>query len=169
MFGLPERNHDFTLKDTDDTHAYRLYNLDAFDQEVDSDLALYGSIGLLHSIHADGSFMDSFLLNNISETWIDLQTISEDNKVLYKQSTFISESGILDFYIFGDTNISRNFFKTTLITGFSILPALFSLGYHQSRWGYQNQKTLEDVNRRMDEHSIPYDVLWVDIDVMLKC
>jgi alpha-glucosidase (family GH31 glycosyl hydrolase) len=71
----------------------------------------------------------------------------------------------LDFYIFGDRNLQRNYYKVSLLTGFSILPPLFAFGYHQCRWGYNNQETIENIEKNMDLNEIPYDVIWVDIDV----
>jgi alpha-glucosidase len=46
------------------------------------------------------------------------------------------------------------------------LPPLWSLGYHQSRWGYASQQELLEVARGFDERALPLDALWLDIDHM---
>lgn len=46
------------------------------------------------------------------------------------------------------------------------VPPLWSLGYHQSRWGYAGEKDLFDLNAHFEDHGIPCDGLWLDIDYM---
>jgi mannosyl-oligosaccharide alpha-1,3-glucosidase len=41
---------------------------------------------------------------------------------------------------------------------------LFSLGYHQCRWNYNDQEDVRGVDSGFDEHDIPYDVMWLDIE-----
>lgn len=48
--------------------------------------------------------------------------------------------------------------------GTQALPPLFSLGYHQSRWNYQDEADVEAVERGFEEHELPLDVLWLDIE-----
>lgn len=48
FFGIPEHADSFALKSTSGTDPYRLYNLDVFEHEVDSKMALYGSIPVLY-------------------------------------------------------------------------------------------------------------------------
>jgi alpha 1,3-glucosidase len=40
----------------------------------------------------------------------------------------------------------------------------FALGYHQSRWNYNDQDDVRYVDSKMDEHDIPVDVIWLDIE-----
>lgn len=41
---------------------------------------------------------------------------------------------------------------------------MFSLGYHQCRWNYKDQADVAAVDAGFEEHNIPYDVLWLDIE-----
>jgi len=50
------------------------------------------------------------------------------------------------------------------ITGVTPLPQRFALGYHQCRWNYNDQEDVHNVDTGFDEHDIPYDVLWLDIE-----
>merc|ERR1719193_865908 len=44
------------------------------------------------------------------------------------------------------------------------MPPICTLGKHQSRWNYIDVADSLDVNRKFDQHDIPYDVLWLDIE-----
>jgi alpha-glucosidase len=46
------------------------------------------------------------------------------------------------------------------------LPPLWSLGYHQSRWGYASQAELLELAGEFDRRALPLDALWLDIDHM---
>lgn len=50
------------------------------------------------------------------------------------------------------------------LTGYQALPPLFSLGYHQCRWNYDDEGDVKDVDAGFDLHDIPYDVIWLDIE-----
>ncbi|MEQ2217636.1 hypothetical protein XENOCAPTIV_017415, partial [Xenoophorus captivus] len=43
-------------------------------------------------------------------------------------------------------------------------PPLASLGYHQCRWNYNDQEDVRSVDAGFDEHDIPYDFIWLDIE-----
>lgn len=40
----------------------------------------------------------------------------------------------------------------------------FALGSHQCRWNYNDQDDVRNVDSKMDEHDIPYDIIWLDIE-----
>lgn len=44
------------------------------------------------------------------------------------------------------------------------MPPRFALGYNQCRYSYMTQEDALSVNTSFDEHEIPYDVLWLDLD-----
>lgn len=50
------------------------------------------------------------------------------------------------------------------VTCQEIVFQLFALGYHQSRWNYNDQEDVRKVDAGFEEHDIPYDVLWLDIE-----
>jgi hypothetical protein len=45
-----------------------------------------------------------------------------------------------------------------------MLPQRFATAYHQCRWNYKNEQDVREVDAGFDEHDIPYDVLWLDIE-----
>lgn len=77
-----------------------------------------------------------------------------------------SLAGNTDLYLInGPTlrNVVRNF---TELTGRHELPPLWSLGYHQCRWGYQTEAEFLELKDLFARHDIPVSVLWHDIDYM---
>ena len=41
---------------------------------------------------------------------------------------------------------------------------MFALGYHQCRWNYRDEADTLAVDAAFDQHNIPYDVIWLDIE-----
>ena len=54
------------------------------------------------------------------------------------------------------------------LLGIPTLPPFWSLGFHQSRYGYKNLEKFKNVYEQYKENKIPIDSMWVDIDVMDK-
>jgi len=68
------------------------------------------------------------------------------------------------FFVFLGPSPKEVFHQYATVTGFSPLPPLFSLAYHQCRWNYNDQEDVRFVTTQMDEHDIPFDVIWLDIE-----
>lgn len=172
-YGIPEHADGLPLRSTTSGDPYRLYNLDVFEYEVDNVMALYGSVPLIWA-HNVNHTVGAFWLNP-SETWIDVENTGNDgflskipkffnSKGDSVKTRWISESGLVDLFIFlGDTpsDISKAY---SYFTGTTKLPPLFSIGYHQSRWNYHDQNDVENVDKNFDEYEIPVDVIWLDIE-----
>lgn len=56
------------------------------------------------------------------------------------------------------------FLSSWLPSGTQAFPPLFALGYHQCRWNYNDQEDVQAVDAGFDEHDIPYDFIWLDIE-----
>ena len=41
---------------------------------------------------------------------------------------------------------------------------MFGVAYHQCRWNYNDEEDVKTVDAGFDEHDIPYDVIWLDIE-----
>ena len=52
------------------------------------------------------------------------------------------------------------------MVGTTPLPPLWSLGHHQSRWGYAGTQQLTELDAGFTQHAFPNDGLWLDIDYM---
>jgi len=59
--------------------------------------------------------------------------------------------------------LTRNFQR---LVGVTPVPPIWSLGYHQSRWGYGGHEDLMKLDAAFADHKIPCDGLWMDLDYM---
>uniref|UniRef100_A0A8C3LDH1 Glycoside hydrolase family 31 N-terminal domain-containing protein n=1 Tax=Chrysolophus pictus TaxID=9089 RepID=A0A8C3LDH1_CHRPC len=166
LYGIPQHTESLLLKNTSDGDAYRLYNLDIFGHKIHDKIGIYGSVPLLIA-HKPDRTVGIFWLNS-SETLVDINTKAVPEvrlrAVPLTDVRWMSESGIIDvFLLMGPTafDIFRQFAQ---LTGTQALPPLFSLGYHQCRWNYEDEQDVKAVDAGFDEHDIPYDVIWLDIE-----
>ena len=175
VFGAAEHTGPLSLKETrggdgkyDD--PYRLHNSDVFEYEMDSPMTLYGSIPFMQAQKKD-STVGVFWLN-AAETWIDITKSSSSANPLSlgvgSQTTttshWISESGLLDVFVFLGPKPQDVIGAYGELTGYSQLPQQFAIAYHQCRWNYVTDEDVKDVDRKFDKHNIPYDVIWLDIE-----
>jgi alpha-glucosidase len=73
--------------------------------------------------------------------------------------------GALQYYLFIDTlpNVLAEYLE---LTGRPPLPPRWSLGYHQSRWGYKTEAEIRELVDKFQQNDLPLDVVHLDIDYM---
>ena len=78
---------------------------------------------------------------------------------------FLSETGRLELYLFTSLSPSKQAKLLAMITGYQILPPLWSLGYHYSRWdtSISADKVIQ-WDSEFSQARIPVDSFWLDID-----
>ncbi|RMX38788.1 hypothetical protein pdam_00017684 [Pocillopora damicornis] len=176
VYGIPEHADTLALKTTVGSEPYRLYNLDVFEYELDSRMALYGSIPVMIA-HSVARTVGVFWMN-AAETWVDISSSSARKSMLNSLMSFfkgseevpqvdthwISESGIIDVFVMLGPKPHDLFQEYAAFTGTTALPPLFGIAYHQSRWNYNDEDDVKNVDKGFDDHDIPYDVLWLDIE-----
>uniref|UniRef100_A0A8C1U5C6 Neutral alpha-glucosidase AB n=1 Tax=Cyprinus carpio TaxID=7962 RepID=A0A8C1U5C6_CYPCA len=168
VYGIPEHADDLKLKTTDGGDPYRLYNLDVFQYELYNPMALYGSIPVMLA-HNTQRTMGIFWLN-AAETWVDISSntmldfVQGSSEKPQTDVRWISESGIIDVFIMLGPKPSDVFSQYASLTGTQSFPPLASLGYHQCRWNYNDQEDVKSVDQGFDQHDIPYDFIWLDIE-----
>ncbi|RKU44917.1 hypothetical protein DL546_003194 [Coniochaeta pulveracea] len=175
VYGIPSHAGPLSLKETRGgegayTDPYRLYNADVFEYILDSPMTLYGSIPFLQA-HRKDSTVGVFWLN-AAETWVDITKAKGSKNPLTlgigaktnTQTHWISESGLLDVFVFLGPTPKDVTTAYAELTGTTAMPQEFSLGYHQCRWNYVSDDDVKDVDRKMDKFKIPYDVIWLDIE-----
>lgn len=176
VYGIPEHADSLRLKVTEGGDPYRLYNLDVFQYELYNFMALYGSVPVLlaHSAQRD---LGIFWLN-AAETWVDISSNTAGKTLFGKMMDYLqgsgetpqtdvrwmSESGIIDVFLMLGPSVSDVFRQYASLTGTQAFPPLFSLGYHQSRWNYRDEADVLEVNQGFDDHNLPCDVIWLDIE-----
>ncbi|XP_019909722.3 neutral alpha-glucosidase C isoform X2 [Esox lucius] len=155
VYGLPEHADSLKLSDT-------------------SRLGLYGSVPLVLA-HKTNQSIGVFWLNT-SETLVDVQynpqeTEEEGTPPMKRRRVppqtdlrWLSESGLIDCMVLLGPSPSQVMSQYAQLTGYQALPPLFSLGYHQCRWNYEDEADVKAVDAGFDHHNIPYDVIWLDIE-----
>ena len=161
LTGLPERCGSSILSDTDNSlyGLYHFYNIDIFKYEYNQYNSIYGSIPYIMTYSYGGNFISGFYWNNPSETFISIKTKNEGKKLL-----FLSEGGIFDFSFFGSLNINHYYKTLKEYIGETPMPNIFSIGYHQSRFSYEDLEDARIIDKKFDDYNIPYDSIWFDID-----
>lgn len=179
VYGIPEHATSFALKPTrgpdmeEFSEPYRLFNLDVFEYLHESPFGLYGSIPFMIS-HGKARGSSGFFWLNAAEMQIDVLgsgwNSNESSNIMLpsdKQridTLWMSEAGVVDTFFFigpGPKDVVRQY---TSVTGRPSMPQLFATAYHQCRWNYRDEEDVYNVDSKFDEHDIPYDVLWLDIE-----
>ncbi|XP_010569492.1 PREDICTED: neutral alpha-glucosidase AB [Haliaeetus leucocephalus] len=176
VYGIPEHADSLRLRTTEGGDPYRLYNLDVFQYELYNPMALYGSVPLLLA-HSARRTLGIFWLN-AAETWVDISSNTAGKTLFGKLLDYMqgggetpqtdvrwmSESGIIDVFLLLGPTPAAVAGQYAALTGTQALPPLFALGYHQSRWNYNDEEDVAAVERGFEEHAVPCDVLWLDIE-----
>lgn len=163
LYGIPEHASSAVLQTTAGDGSkykepYRLYNLDVFEYELDEVMALYGHIPMIVSQSLTTRTAGVFWFNP-TETFVDVYD-KDDGRVAH----WISESGVVDLFLMPGPDPSSFYDQYAQLTGTTALPPMFSLGYHQCRWNYKDEKDVYYVHGKFEELDYPYDVLWLDIE-----
>ncbi len=162
LTGLPERCGSSILTDTDNINSYgyyHFYNIDIFKYEYNQYNGIYGSIPYIMTYSYGGNIISGFYWNNPSETFISLKSNNDGKRLI-----FLSEGGIFDFSFFGSLNINHYYKTLKEYIGETPIPNIFSIGYHQSRFSYEDLEDAKIVDKKFDDYNIPYESIWFDID-----
>ena len=139
-------------------YEYENWNSDLPQAHNEDFKALYKSIPILMCLKkslAYGIFFDNTFRSKIN--------LGKENPDYY---FYTAEDGNLDYYFIAGKDLVDIVGGYTYLTGTTPLPQLWTLGYQQSRWGYE---CAEDMNYIVDNYrkeQIPLDVIHFDIDYM---
>ena len=158
VYGIPEHADSYSLKDTKGySDPYRLFNTDVFEYELDSRMALYGSVPMMIAHSAKRTI--GLLWLNPSETWVDIETNGND-----KQTHWFSETGVIDVYVMVGETFEKVMEQNGKLTGTAFLPPIYAIGYHQSRWNYFSENEVMLIDEKFDDYNIPVDSIWLDVE-----
>ena len=110
-------------------------------------------------LHRPGLALGLFL-NSSWFTRFDLGLEQEE------EITLTSLGGEADLYVLAASTPAELNGLLAQLTGFPLLPPLWSLGFHQSRWGYREQSEIAELVGEFRRRGIPLDVVHLDIDYM---
>lgn len=140
-------------------YEYENWNSDLPQAHNEDFHALYKSVPFLMCLKKDNSAYGVFY-DNTFRSYINL---GKENESYF---FYAAEEGNLDFYFMTGESLVDVVGSYTYLTGTTPLPQLFTLGYQQSRWGYESA---DDINFIVDNYraaNIPLDVIHLDIDYM---
>lgn len=130
------------------------------------DLAAFGPlqdplyISIPYFWGARGANSYGIFVDNPAIPFFDVDTFNQGTL------TFGALSGDLDYYVFVGPTPSQVAESYGRLTGFSTLPPRWTLGYHQSRYGYASQTELLTIAATLRAFQVPADVLYLDIDYL---
>jgi alpha-glucosidase len=132
-----------------------MWNTDAYlyDRETDP---LYVSIPFfieLKNSKAYGIFFD-----NTYRSFFDFGCAREDRYL------FGSTGGELRYYFFYGPEIKKVIERYTDLTGKPFMPPMWALGHQISRYSYYPQERVVEIAKKLRDHRIPCDAIYLDID-----
>ena len=111
-------------------YEYENWNSDLPQAHTDDFKALYKSIPFLITLKDAGVF--GMFFDNTYRSHVNL---GKENSACYYYS---AENGNLDYYFISGEKMTDIVEGYTYLTGRTPLPQLWTLGHHQSRWGYMS-------------------------------
>ena len=140
------------------SYEYENWNSDIPDPHEDSFKALYKSIPFFITLGQNGVY--GIFYDNTFRSYFNF---GKENSGYY---CFGSDDGNLDYYFIGGDSMPAVIAGYTYLTGRMPLPPRWTLGYHQSRWGYDSEETFRDIAAELRDNRIPCDAIHFDIDYM---
>jgi alpha-glucosidase (family GH31 glycosyl hydrolase) len=127
---------------------------------IDNGQDLKGNMYGIHSFHLivaeDGACFGGFLYNS------NAMTATVGNNFL----SFRLTGGIIDYWMFLGPHPEDVIFQFHSLINFPVHLPYWSLGWHQSRYGFKNSSEMLQVLNNYNLNKLPLDVLWSDIDYM---
>lgn len=139
-------------------YDYIMWNTDNPAPQVDSFKVMYKDLPFFITLtdeHVYGIFLDT--------TWKSFFNMGQESEDYF---SFGAVDGNLDYYYIAGNSIPEVLQRYTYLTGTCPLPQKWTLGYHQSRWGYITQEDVQEVADKLREYDIPCDAIHFDIDYM---
>ncbi len=161
---LPQDEHYFGLGDKAGSldrrgQSFRLWNTDAFRFQESTD-PIYKSIPFFLTMR--GGRSTGILLDN---TWPSSFDFGRVERNVY---SFGAQGGPVNYYVFYGPDPKQVVRTYAWLTGLPPLPPLWSLGFQQSRFSYDNEEWVRTIAARLRADKIPSDVIYLDIDFQKK-
>jgi len=168
VYGLGERTFPLNLRHardrikrlfqpdlpTDQPKAFRMWNYDPAGRYTPGDDPLYLCIPVYLG------------LNNLGGYLVFYENSFEGSVTFGDTAKAEFSGGTVRYYLSSGTP-AELVDRYTDLTGRPPLPPRWALGYHQSRWGYDNEETIRQVYRCFEEYDLPLTAFHLDIDVQV--
>jgi hypothetical protein len=155
VFGLGERVSSSGLRLPRTGRPLALWNRDCTDFP---DVNLYGSFPFALVLHPDGTSHGLLLWNSNA-----MDAVLRPDRL-----SFRATGGLLDVYVLGGPTPAAVLDQLTALVGRPALPPLWAFGFHQSKYGYTSIWEMGAVAANYTAARIPLEVMWGDIDYMVR-
>jgi alpha-glucosidase len=157
---MPEDEHYFGLGDKVGpldrrNQAFSMWNTNSYAWQEGTD-PVYKAIPFFVTFRqgrAAGVFLDNTFRSSFD--------FGKENHTEY---SFGSEDGPLDYYVIYGPDPKQVLREYAWLTGFTPMPALWTLGYQQSRSSYYPESRVREVADRLRADRIPADAIYLDIE-----
>ncbi|WP_173917634.1 glycoside hydrolase family 31 protein [Halobacillus sp. Marseille-Q1614] len=133
-----------------------MFNTDAYGYQTDTKY-LYTAIPFFIGLKDEKAY--GIFFDNTNRTYFEMASESDDYYYFY------ADDGTLNYYFMYGPEINDVLDRYTELTGKMDKPAKWSLGLHQSKWGYSDED-IEEVAETYRKKEIPIDTMHFDIDYM---
>ncbi|MEQ9670573.1 TIM-barrel domain-containing protein [Coleofasciculus sp. G2-EDA-02] len=159
IYGLGERASSINLRGAKDTpptsKTYQMWNYDPGNIYRPGVDPMYICIPVYLGLHNLGSYL------------IFYENYCRAEFTFSEQAIANFENGSLRYYIaIGEP--PQLIERYTQLTGRAPLPPHWTLGYHQSRWGYRTQDKVRQEVNLFQTHDLPLSAIHLDIDCQVK-
>ena len=137
---------------------YQHWNSDVPAYALDAD-PIYSTVPFFVGIHDElcyGIFFD-----NSNRSYFNFGGGADEN-IFH----FGANDGEMNYYFFGGPTVAQIIKDYTQITGRTPMPPLWSLGFQQSRWGYDSPEQILNIAKTFRDKKLPADVMVCDINYM---
>jgi len=155
VFGLGERISSSGLRLPRTGRPLALWNRDCTDFP---DVNLYGSFPFALVLQPDGEAHGVLLWNSNA-----MDAVLRPDRL-----SFRATGGLLDVYVLGGPSPADVLAQLTSLVGRPAHPPLWAFGFHQSKYGYASVWEMGDVAANYTAARIPLEVMWGDIDYMVR-
>ncbi|KAF8062769.1 alpha-glucosidase [Scenedesmus sp. PABB004] len=125
---------------------------------------LYGSHPFYLQVAKDGSTHGVLFLNSNGMDVLLNATSLTYRRASCERGPVIG--GLVDLYFFTGPSPEEVIRQYHAVIGAPALPPYWSLGFHQTRWGYSNMTVLESVVDNYTATGLPLETVWSDIEYM---
>ncbi len=139
-------------------YEYEMWNSDIPDPHEDNFKRLYKSIPVMLVLKEKGAY--GIFFDNHNKTYFDLGKESDDYYM------FGADAGNLDYYFMAGESLKDVVSDYTWLTGRAPMQQLWTLGFHQSRWGYDSEEEIRSIAKGLRDNGLPCDCIHFDIDYM---
>lgn len=164
LWGLPQRADFAYLQNHNEQRPkmpYRMHCRDSYAYKPFTAKGLYGAVPMILGLHNyEKRGLSGVFSVNPSEAYVEVNKHKDGTTDVF----WCHEVGDLEIYLVVGDDAQEYFYRQAMVTGFSWIPPLWALGFHQTKMNYYYQDQIADVNVKLKEYKIPCDSIALDLE-----